>query len=219
MRITALKRYQLPRGTGRFDDLPPYRRAEAQAHLQRLCAKWGDDLPQWRRAILVGRAKDLVLRPRDAAWGRALRKRPRRQLAAPAVRTGASPPPPLSPTSATRPSDAGPSRATHVASSTEAVSVASPRAPAKMASWVPRTNKVASSLPAPSTLTPPSPHAVRLDIRGLTASGRDGADTAQRILHDLELRAFGDSPHFSIAVPGKDLPPGWVWRLEVIAVS
>ena len=81
------------------------------------------------------------------------------------------------------------------------------------------TNKVASSLSAPSTLTPPSPHAVHLDIRGLTASGRDGADTARRLLRDLEQRAFDDSPHFSIAVPKKDLPPGWVWRLEVIAVS
>ncbi len=66
---------------------------------------------------------------------------------------------------------------------------------------------------------PPSPHAVRLDIRGITASGRDGADTAQRILRDVELRAFGDNLHFSIAVPGKDLPPGWVWRLEVVPVS
>ena len=58
-----------------------------------------------------------------------------------------------------------------------------------------------------------------MDILGLTASGRDGADTAQRILRDLELRAFGDSPHFSIGVPGKDLPPGWAWRLEVVPVS
>jgi len=66
---------------------------------------------------------------------------------------------------------------------------------------------------------PPSPHAVRLDIRGITASGRDGADTAQRILRDVDHHAFGESPHFSIAVPGADLPAGWMWRLEVVPVS
>jgi hypothetical protein len=49
----------------------------------------------------------------------------------------------------------------------------------------------------------------------MTASGRDGADTAQRILRDVE-HAFDESLHFGIAVPGKDLPPGWVWRLEVL---
>ena len=94
-----------------------------------------------------------------------------------------------------------------------------------MASRLPRGNEascspanVASSVPAPSTQAPPAPHAVRLDIRGITASGRDGADTAQKILHDLELRAFGESPHFSIGVPGTDLPRGWAWRLEVVPV-
>ena len=29
-----------------------------------------DDLPPWRRALLVGLARDLVLRPRDSSWGR-----------------------------------------------------------------------------------------------------------------------------------------------------
>jgi hypothetical protein len=52
----------------------------------------------------------------------------------------------------------------------------------------------------------------------MTPSGADGADTAQRILRDLEHRAFGQSPHFSMAVPGKDLPPRWAWRLEVVPV-
>jgi len=87
-----------------------------------------------------------------------------------------------------------------------------------VASSPPRTN-LASSGPAPSTLTPPALHAVHVTISGITASGRDGAETAQRIVRDLELRAFGDNLHFSIAVPGKDLPPGWVWRLEVVPVS
>ena len=219
MSISALKQYQRPRGAGRFADLPPDQRAEAEGHYQRLCAKWRDDLPQWRKAILVGRAKDLVLRPRDTGWGRALRKGRRRQPPAPAVSTSTAPvPPPLQPASATPPSDARASPTAQVASSTEAVRVASPRAPAKMVSSPARTN-AASSLSEPSTLPPPSPHAVRLDVRGLTASGRDGADTARRLLHDLERRAFGESPHFSIAVPEKDLPPGWAWRLEVVPVS
>ena len=181
MSISSLRRYQRPRGAPRFADLPPDQRAVAEAHYERLCARWGDDLPQWRRAILVGRAKDLVLRPRDANWGRELRKR-RQQTAAPVVNTStALAPPPLRPAPATPPSDPRASPPAQVASSTEAVSVVSPRAPAKMASSPLPTNKVASSLSAPSTLTPPSPHAVHLDIRGLTASGRDGADPARRL--------------------------------------
>ncbi len=221
MPISALKHYQRPRGAGRFDDLPPDQRAAAEAHFHRLCSRWGDDLPQWRRAILVGRAKDLVLRPRDANWGRALRKGRRRQPAAPAV--SAPPPAVASPAPAAR---ALPPTQVASLSSAAGGRLTSRHAPANMASpqpahvaSFPAANHVASSRPAPSTPLPPSPHAVRLDIRGITASGRDGADTAQRILRDVELRAFGDNLHFSIAVPGKDLPPGWVWRLEVVPVS
>ena len=225
MRIESLQRYQRPRGTGRFADLPPDQRALAESHHARLCAKWGDDLPQWRRAILVGRAKDLVLRPRDAAWGRALRKGRQRQPAAPALSPGTPTPPPAQPAIAAPPS-VGTGRPAQVASLAAAghgpsyrtrASMASPR-PAHVASSPPRTN-LASSGPAPSTLTPPALHAVHVTISGITASGRDGAETAQRIVRDLELRAFGDNLHFSIAVPGKDLPPGWVWRLEVVPVS
>ena len=40
------------------------------------------------------------------------------------------------------------------------------------------------------------------------------ADTAQRILRDLN-QAFDSSPLFSVAVPEKDLPTQWQWRLEV----
>ena len=221
MPISALKHYQRPRGAGRFDDLPPDQRAAAEAHFHQLCSRWGDDLPQWRRAILVGRAKDLVLRPRDANWGRALRKGRRRQPAAPAV--SAPPPAVASPAPAAR---ALPPTQVASLSSAAGGRLTSRHAPANMAfpqpahvASFPAANHVASSRPAPSTPMPPSPHAVRLDIRGLTASGRDGADTAQRILRDVELRAFGDNLHFSIAVPGKDLPPGWVWRFEVVPVS
>lgn len=60
-------------GTGNwFDDLPLYLRVQAQRTFSRLCARWGRDLPQWRRAILVSRARWLVLHPPDSAWGRSM---------------------------------------------------------------------------------------------------------------------------------------------------
>jgi len=62
-----------------------------------------------------------------------------------------------------------------------------------------------------------SPSVLRLDVHGVTSSGNDGADTAQRILRALS-QAFDCSPHFSVAVPEKDLPQQWAWRLEVVAV-
>ena len=228
VRISALKQYQRPLGAGRFDDLRPGQRAAAEAHYQRLCAKWGDDLPQWRKAILVGRAKDLVLRPRDAEWARRLRKgRGRgRQHSASGVRPGGPPRPTTRQGNTTLQRGDRASPPTQVASLVAAGHSASYRtrantvspSPANVASPPPRPN-LASSLPEPSTPAPPSPHAVRLDIRGLTASGRDGQDSAEKILHDLERRAFSESPHFSIAVPGADLPAGWMWRLEVVPVS
>ena len=199
MQISALKRYQRPRGAGRFADLLPDQRAAAEAHYRRLCAKWGHDLPQWRRAILTGRARDLVLRPRDAAWGRALRKRHTRQPAPSLASPRATPPTQVAPST--------PADTDRLVSRRAAVNVAFSSAP---------TNGAPSS-PSPSTLTPPSPHAVRLDIRGLTARGTDGQDSATRILRDVE-HAFGQNPRFTVAVPGKDLPPGWVWRLEVVPV-
>ena len=229
MQISALKQYQRPRGAGRFADLLPDQRAAAEAHYARLCARWTDDLPQWRRAILVGRAKDLVLRPRDANWGRALRKGRRRQPDGPDMSARVPHRAPPRPGISTPSLDAVVSTPIHldkVASSVNTsdearyrtrAHMATPQ-PAQVASSLPTTN-VAPPGPAPSTLAPPALHAVHMRISGITASGRDGADTAQRILRDLDHRAFGDSPHFSIAVPEKDLPPGWVWRLEVIPVS
>jgi hypothetical protein len=74
--------------------------------------------------------------------------------------------------------------------------------------------KLSSSPPGASTPTSRARHALSLDIRGLTARGTDGQDSAQRILRDVE-HAFDGNLHFSIAAPAKDLPPGWVWRLEV----
>jgi len=58
---------------------------------------------------------------------------------------------------------------------------------------------------------------LRLDVHGVTRSGIDGADSAQRILRDLN-QVFDSNPHFSLAVPEKDLPTRWAWRLIVVPV-
>jgi hypothetical protein len=63
-----------------------------------------------------------------------------------------------------------------------------------------------------------TPYSSRLDIRGVTTTGTDGYDTAQRILRDLSQRAFDSSPLFSMAIPGSALPAQWAWRLEIVPV-
>jgi len=57
-----------------------------------------------------------------------------------------------------------------------------------------------------------------LTATGVSTSGIDGYDTAQRILRDLASHAFSSSPQFSMAVTEKDLPRRWRWRLEVVPV-
>jgi hypothetical protein len=59
---------------------------------------------------------------------------------------------------------------------------------------------------------------LRLDVRGVTRSGPDGAATAQAILRDLANQAFGQSPLFSEATVAKDLPRSWAWHLEIVPV-
>jgi hypothetical protein len=185
-RIPSLSRYQRPRRSGRFADLRPPQRLAAEAHYQRLCARWGDNLPQWRRAILAGRAKDLVLRPRNGSWARRLRNSGK-QVVTPSQSVLPSAP------------------ANLPASSSEGVMRTSER-PSNMAS-----SDVELS-------AKPTPYNSRLDIRGITTTGTDGYDTAQRILRDLSQRAFDSSPHFSLAVPSSALPPRWAWRLEIVPV-
>jgi len=70
MRIESLKIHQKRHRTCLFEDLPPALRPRAIQILRRLCDRWRGRLPRWRYAILCGRAKDLVLHPRDSAWGR-----------------------------------------------------------------------------------------------------------------------------------------------------
>jgi hypothetical protein len=56
-----------------------------------------------------------------------------------------------------------------------------------------------------SPIAPQRPAALPFDLHGVTASGSDGYDTAQRILRDLD-HALGRTVRFSVSVPGKDLP-------------
>lgn len=199
--LPTLKRYQRPRRSRPFDNLPPQQRAVAEGHYERLCARWEGNLPPWRRAILAGRAKDLAVRPRDATWAHRMRRRQSRQ---PTI-TQSAPPvdsPPVAHLLQSMPA----ARSTNMASSP------APTVEASQPSCGPTPPPLADS-----PLSSPPSGAVRLDLNGVTASGTDGHDTAQRILRDLD-NAFGRTVRFSMAVPGKDLPPRWAWRLEVVPV-
>ena len=63
-----------PRGSDPFVDLPLSQRVKAEAEFRRLCEKWSGNLPSWRRAILAGVARRLVLHPHDSEWGRRMRR-------------------------------------------------------------------------------------------------------------------------------------------------
>ena len=58
-----------------FSDLPYEAQQRAQRLLWKWCQKWGTDLPPWRLAILVARARRLALHPLDSAWGKRMRCR------------------------------------------------------------------------------------------------------------------------------------------------
>jgi hypothetical protein len=68
--IPGLKKYQRRNSRGYFEDLPWPLQRKAHDRLWHLCQKWKGNLPQWRLAILVGRAKDLTLHPRGYEWSR-----------------------------------------------------------------------------------------------------------------------------------------------------
>jgi hypothetical protein len=59
-----------PKGSDPFEDLPETFRSKARMIFERLCKKWAWDLPAWRKAILVGRARRLATHPPDSNWGR-----------------------------------------------------------------------------------------------------------------------------------------------------
>ena len=55
-----------------FDDLPLEIRWRAEGWLAEFCRRWKGNLPSWRRAILIGRARWLALNPPTSEWGRAM---------------------------------------------------------------------------------------------------------------------------------------------------
>jgi hypothetical protein len=56
-----------------FKDLTWSQQRVAEQYLWKWCKKWGADLPQWRRAILIGTAKRLALHPPAPNFGYKLR--------------------------------------------------------------------------------------------------------------------------------------------------
>ena len=75
MRIASLGRYQHRQKREQSARLTPFQQNEADAIYQRLCARWNEDMPQWRKAILWGQARRLARNPPSSAWGRAMRAR------------------------------------------------------------------------------------------------------------------------------------------------
>lgn len=75
-RIPGLERYRKPAPPGGpFSSLPWTRQRAAEQLLWKWCQKWGTDLPPWRLAILVARARRLALHPLNSAWGKQMRCR------------------------------------------------------------------------------------------------------------------------------------------------
>jgi hypothetical protein len=70
-RITALDPYRKPAPPGgAFASLTWQQQRAAEQLLWKFCQRWAGNLPRWRRAILVGQAKQLALHPRDSDWAR-----------------------------------------------------------------------------------------------------------------------------------------------------
>jgi hypothetical protein len=78
-RIPGLEPYRRRPPNGTFDALPWEARKCARQLLWKWCEKyrrkWGRAMPNWRYAILVGRARRLALHPLDSAWGKRMRCR------------------------------------------------------------------------------------------------------------------------------------------------
>lgn len=55
-----------------FDDLPLELQWRARGWLTKFYQRWKGDLPGWRRAILIGRARWLALHPPSSGWGRSM---------------------------------------------------------------------------------------------------------------------------------------------------
>jgi hypothetical protein len=82
--ITPSPRYRMPgmaslfkrhaRGSrwSLFDDLPLEFRWKAERWFAHFCERWRGNLPGWRRAILLGRARWLAQHPPTSQWGRSM---------------------------------------------------------------------------------------------------------------------------------------------------
>jgi len=69
-RVSKLQAVKSPRNpAGPFADLTWTQQRAAEQWLHKFCARWGNDLPSWRRAILTGVAKRLAKNPPAAGWG------------------------------------------------------------------------------------------------------------------------------------------------------
>jgi len=58
-----------PNPAGPFANLTWDQRKVAEAWLWKFCKRWEGNLPNWRRAILIGVAKRLALHPVTPRWG------------------------------------------------------------------------------------------------------------------------------------------------------
>jgi hypothetical protein len=72
-RIAQLKAHVSPRlPSGPFSDLPYAQKQAAEQWYWKFCQRWGNDLPVWRRGILIGTARRLAKNPPAAGFGRSL---------------------------------------------------------------------------------------------------------------------------------------------------
>jgi len=72
-RVPVLRARRSPRNpAGPFADLTWTQQRAAEQWLFKFCARWGTDLPPWRRAILVGVARRLALNPPSRQFGLSL---------------------------------------------------------------------------------------------------------------------------------------------------
>jgi hypothetical protein len=72
MKIIALDKFRRRDPKGCFTKLPLDAQRRAYEWLHRFVTRWGNDLPNWRFAILVGQAKRLALNPPTSSWGRSM---------------------------------------------------------------------------------------------------------------------------------------------------
>ena len=66
------QRSKAAKAAGPFSDLTWHQQRAAEQWLHKFCARWGSDLPPWRRAILTGVARRLAKNPPAEGFGLSL---------------------------------------------------------------------------------------------------------------------------------------------------